>query len=68
MSPIINASATGYDWFKSSYSGDNNSCVESAYVPGIVPVRDSKNPHGPAIAFSTSSWGAFVGLVKAEDV
>lgn len=68
MSAIANASVTGYDWFKSSYSGDNNSCVESAYVPGIVPVRDSKSPQGPALVFSKASWGAFVGLVKAEDV
>ncbi|WP_078622896.1 DUF397 domain-containing protein [Streptomyces prunicolor] len=60
MSAISNASATGFDWYKSSYSGDNNSCVESANVPGIVPVRDSKAPTGPALVFSREAWGAFV--------
>ncbi|MDQ0907777.1 hypothetical protein QFZ22_003762 [Streptomyces canus] len=66
MSVIDNASATGYNWFKSSYSGDNNTCVECADVPGIVPVRDSKAPDGPALTFSKASWGAFVALVKTE--
>ncbi|MET7741996.1 DUF397 domain-containing protein [Streptomyces sp. NPDC005385] len=68
MDAIKNASATGYDWFKSSYSGDNNSCVESAHVPGIVPVRDSKDPEGPALSFPVASWGDFIASVKAGDL
>ncbi|WP_308283735.1 DUF397 domain-containing protein [Streptomyces buecherae] len=35
--------------------------------PGVVPVRDSKNPNGPALAFSSSAWAAFVAGVKAGD-
>ncbi|MGC5562831.1 DUF397 domain-containing protein [Streptomyces sp. FR-108] len=65
MPAIENASATGFGWFKSSYSGDNNTCLESARVPGIAPVRDSKRPAGPALIFSAASWGAFVASVKA---
>ncbi|MBT2365227.1 DUF397 domain-containing protein [Streptomyces sp. ISL-10] len=68
MSPIHNASAAGYDWFKSSYSSGDNNCVESAKVPGIVPVRDSKNPEGPALSFQPEAWGAFLNLVKGSDV
>ncbi|MFD8361732.1 DUF397 domain-containing protein, partial [Streptomyces hygroscopicus] len=36
-------------WRKSSYSNpDGGNCVEVAdNLPGIVPVRDSKNPDGP---------------------
>lgn len=68
MSHITNAAATDFDWFKSSYSGDNNSCVECADVPGIVPVRDSKVPNGPALVFQSTTWSAFVGLVKAVNV
>ncbi|WP_328937694.1 DUF397 domain-containing protein [Streptomyces tauricus] len=67
MSAIENASATGYDWFRSSYSSGDNNCVESAHVPGIVPVRDSKNPEGPALRFQPDAWGAFLTLVKGED-
>jgi hypothetical protein len=36
-------------WRKSSYSNnDGGNCVEVAEnVPGVVPVRDSKDPGGP---------------------
>lgn len=68
MSHIENASKTGYDWFKSSYSGDNNTCVETAHVPGIVPVRDSKDTEGPALVFSKASWSDFLALVKGSDL
>ncbi|MFF4606276.1 DUF397 domain-containing protein [Streptomyces sp. NPDC001339] len=55
-------------WRKSSYSDDNNgNCIEvSDSHPGLVPVRDSKTPHGPAIAFRAPAWSAFVGAVKSE--
>ncbi|WEV27599.1 DUF397 domain-containing protein [Streptomyces sp. 71268] len=56
-------------WRKSSYSGNNGgNCVEVAPgFPGVVPVRDSKDPNGPALAFSSSTWAAFVAGVKAGD-
>ncbi|MEU6955771.1 DUF397 domain-containing protein [Streptomyces sp. NPDC045714] len=28
--------------------------------PGVVPVRDSKNPHGPALVLPASAWTAFI--------
>lgn len=34
-------------------------------IPDVVPVRDSKTPHGPAIGLSNSSWTAFIGDLKA---
>ncbi|WP_343240549.1 MULTISPECIES: DUF397 domain-containing protein [unclassified Streptomyces] len=34
--------------------------------PGVVPVRDSKVPHGPALCFEATSWTAFIGELKAE--
>ncbi|GAA4665362.1 DUF397 domain-containing protein [Streptomyces youssoufiensis] len=57
-------------WTKSSYSDNGGDCVEVAAnlaAHGTVPVRDSKNPHGPALAFDTSAWSAFVAGVKAGD-
>lgn len=48
-------------WFKSSYSGGNTTeCVEAAFVPAGVLVRDSKRPEGPHVAISAKAWGRFV--------
>ncbi|MEE1747578.1 DUF397 domain-containing protein, partial [Streptomyces sp. JV184] len=41
------------------------SCVEVLdNHPSGVPVRDSKNPHGPALVIPTTSWSTFVTSVK----
>ncbi|MFH9423203.1 DUF397 domain-containing protein [Streptomyces sp. NPDC017529] len=56
-------------WRKSSYSGgEGGSCVEVAdHGPGAAtPVRDSKNPAGPALLFSRDAWTGFVGAVKDD--
>lgn len=49
-------------WRKSSYSNsDGGACLEVAdnlSAPcALVPVRDSKNPHGPALVLSATAWG-----------
>ncbi|MFF5011724.1 DUF397 domain-containing protein [Streptomyces sp. NPDC001165] len=53
-------------WFKSSYSnGDGGDCVEVApNIPGLVPVRDSKTPHAPALILSATAWAPFVASLK----
>ncbi|WSJ06080.1 DUF397 domain-containing protein [Streptomyces phaeochromogenes] len=53
-------------WIKSSYSGDNGgNCIEVAPAfPGIVPVRDSKNPTGPVLLIRRSAWAVFVAGVR----
>ncbi|MFD8549497.1 DUF397 domain-containing protein [Streptomyces sp. NPDC059649] len=53
-------------WRKSSYTnGDGGDCVEVVDgLPGVVPVRDSKNPDGPAIVFPAAAWSSFVSAVK----
>lgn len=53
-------------WRKSSYSTNGGDCVEVGQgLPGVVPVRDSKDPHGPALAFGPDAWTAFLADVKA---
>lgn len=53
-------------WRKSSYSNqDGGQCIEvSDDLPALVPVRDSKAPHGPALLFDASAWSSFVTAVK----
>ncbi len=55
-------------WRKSSYSNANGGdCLEVAEGhPGLVPVRDSKRPHGPALVVSAAAWTPFVEAVKAS--
>jgi hypothetical protein len=57
------------EWVKSSYSdGNGGQCVEVARgLPGVVPVRDSKDPEGPALAFQADAWHAFVSAVRHGD-
>jgi hypothetical protein len=52
---------------KSSYSGQENDCVEVACTTGGGrAVRDSKNPSGPALVFPIGTWSAFVETLKSE--
>ncbi|WP_307835260.1 DUF397 domain-containing protein [Streptomyces sp. NBC_00487] len=34
--------------------------------PGLVPVRDSKNPDGPVLVINRSAWLSFIGAVRSE--
>ncbi|MEV7770169.1 Scr1 family TA system antitoxin-like transcriptional regulator [Kitasatospora sp. NPDC086791] len=66
MSPIAATKPTS--WLKSSYSSGGGNCIEVAPgIPGILPVRDSKNPHGPQLTFDTQAWQSFITGVKAGE-
>jgi hypothetical protein len=49
-------------WRKSSYSGSNGGqCVEVARnLPGVVAVRDSKDPGGPSLVVTAGEWRTFL--------
>ncbi|MEY9992291.1 hypothetical protein ABIE67_004323 [Streptomyces sp. V4I8] len=52
-------------WHKSSYSQGGSDCLEVAEGhPTLVPVRDSKTPHGPKLIFRAPAWAAFVNAVR----
>ncbi|MFE1558385.1 DUF397 domain-containing protein [Streptomyces sp. NPDC058734] len=52
-------------WRKSSYSNNGGNCVEVALnLPGTVPVRDSKTPGGPVLAFRAAAFAAFLDGVR----
>ncbi|GGT03622.1 DUF397 domain-containing protein [Streptomyces cinerochromogenes] len=55
-------------WFKSSYSnGDGGNCVEVADgIPGLIPVRDSKVPHGPSLLLTPTAWTPFIAALKSQ--
>lgn len=53
------------NWRKSSYSGSNGNCVETANTGSDVAVRDSQRPEGLRLTFRAETWQAFtVGLKR----
>lgn len=64
----MNMNPAGATWFKSSYSQGTSECVEVAWLEGgIVGVRDSKNPTGPALVFAPGEWDGFTaGVVDGQ--
>ncbi len=47
-------------WRTSSYSANGGNCIQVAPAPDRVLVRDSKDPHGPALAVPAATWWAFL--------
>ncbi|WP_406318388.1 DUF397 domain-containing protein [Streptosporangium sp. NBC_01639] len=68
-------------WVKASFSGDNGgNCVEVAELtevgdgpghkadyPELIAVRDSKDPDGPKLFFTSAEWDAFLNGAKAGE-
>jgi hypothetical protein len=56
-------------WKKSSRSTpQGGNCVEVRRAEDEnIQVRDSKNPNGPILSFSSADWDAFIDGTKAGD-
>ncbi|MFB6779685.1 DUF397 domain-containing protein [Streptomyces sp. NPDC056352] len=54
------------NWRKSSHSNsDGGACVEVCdEFATVVPVRDSKVPHGPVLVFPAGGWTSFVSAIR----
>lgn len=49
---------------KSTFSDAGEGCVEAAMLHTLRLVRDSKDPNGPTLAFTSSAWAAFIDDIK----
>ncbi|MEU0517887.1 DUF397 domain-containing protein [Streptosporangium sp. NPDC006007] len=67
---MISPDLSGAEFRKSSLSGSSNdNCVEVATnLPGLVAVRDSKDPSGPALTFSPAAWSDFLAGIHSGDL
>ncbi|WP_405363112.1 DUF397 domain-containing protein [Kitasatospora sp. NBC_00085] len=61
------ASSLHVTWRKATASNPNENCVEFGQLESAVLVRDSKDAHGPALAFAADAWQAFVAGIHAGD-
>ncbi|NJQ01869.1 DUF397 domain-containing protein [Streptomyces zingiberis] len=67
MNTASESTSPALRWRKSSYSnGAGGECLECATTGPAILVRDSKRPGGPALAFPSAGWGAFVAAVRSE--
>ncbi|MFF3442890.1 DUF397 domain-containing protein [Streptosporangium sp. NPDC002721] len=54
---------------KSSRSGGGDNCVEVATnLPGLIAVRDSKDPTGPMLTFSPTTWNNFLTGIRSGEI
>lgn len=54
-------------WTKSTHSTDQGNCVEVAALGTTRAIRDSKNPTGPALKFTTAAWSAFTTGIRTGE-
>ena len=54
-------------WKKSTRSTDQGNCVEVATLGTTHAIRDSKNPTGPALKFTTAAWSAFTTGIRTGE-
>jgi len=65
---IKSAESCLLNWRKSARSIGNGDCVELASANGHIAVRDSKDPSGPILCYSASSWQSFLAAVRQKNL
>ncbi|MEU4406412.1 DUF397 domain-containing protein [Streptosporangium sp. NPDC023963] len=66
---MISPDLSGAEFRTSTLSGANNNCVEVATnLPGLVAVRDSKDPSGPALTFTPAAWNDFLTGIRTGEI
>lgn len=54
-------------WFTSSFTGHEPSCVEVYFNGETVKVRDTKDRDGGTLEFTRKEWTAFVSGVRCDE-
>ncbi|MFB7495104.1 DUF397 domain-containing protein [Streptomyces sp. NPDC056161] len=68
MSHVDDALTLPVTWWKSTYSDSAAQCIEYGIVgAGTVAVRDSKDPHGPALLFTRAALSSFSAALGKFD-
>ncbi|MET8978326.1 DUF397 domain-containing protein [Streptomyces sp. NPDC004539] len=61
----VRASSLDARWTKSRHSNATGNCVETAALPGgLVALRNSRDPDGPALVYTPEEIAAFLAGVK----
>lgn len=67
MPPVRNgvqASLLEACWKKSRHSNAEGNCVEVALVDGGIAMRNSRDPDGPALVYTSAEVAAFLAGAK----
>ncbi|CAL9344364.1 DUF397 domain-containing protein [Streptomyces sp. NPDC090994] len=67
MPPVHNgvqASSLDASWTKSRHSNAEGNCVEVARVDGGIALRNSRDPDGPALVYTSAELAAFLAGAK----
>ena len=55
------------EWIKATASSDSGNCVELRRCGDEIQVRDSKDPHGPVLRFTTAELAAWLDGAKRSE-
>ena len=66
---MTSASDLAVTWRKSRHSTNGGNCIEVGDgLADAIPVRDSKDPAGPALVFEAAAWTAFVTAIRSNEL